>query len=247
MLLFSYGSNLSKAQFGQRCPTATLVGVGEARDYRLTFTGWSGGWGGAVATLMQDPGGKVPGAIYELRSPEDVRMLDACEGYPHVYDCVEVEVFVRRGARGRLRKITAWTYIKRNQREAQPSSAYLMTVAVGLKEHGLPVAHLAEALAGLPPAEPPRPPKQPNWQPKPARKGGGKGKKPKGKSRPKLARTISAGQPSKGKATIVRVRACLAVGCVEDVTNHVCDICGSSRPHCSEHCQAARDIYFSPW
>lgn len=162
MLIANYGSNLNLEQWRTRCPSARLVGVGELRGWRLTFTGSSRRWGGAVATVMRVPQGeraRVPVAVYELRSPRDVRTLDACEGFPRVYDCQEVTVYMPRRKGKGSRRVKAWTYVKRNQDEGWPSNEYAAKVAQGYKDHGLDLTVLAHALATLPPAPPPPPPK----------------------------------------------------------------------------------------
>lgn len=149
MLIANYGSNLSKDQFARRCPSAKLVGTGTIPGYRLTFTGYSGGWKGSVATIKPADGARVLVAVYRLRSPADVRSLDRAEGFPTVYGCEEVTVHLDNG-----KQVKAWTYVKRDQREGQPSNDYLRRVAQGYKDHGLDSGALAEALCRLPAGTP---------------------------------------------------------------------------------------------
>jgi hypothetical protein len=148
LLVFNYGSNLSKDQFARRCPTARLVGLARIKDYRLTFTGWSFGRKGSVATIVPDEGHEAHGAVYSLRSPEDVRALDDAEGFPSCYGCEEFVALVK--LKGRWRKRKVWAYVKVDDREGQPSNDYLKTVAQGYKDHGIDVKHLAAAVAALP-------------------------------------------------------------------------------------------------
>ena len=234
MMVFSYGSNLNKEQWAQRCPSAALVGVGELRGYRLTFTGRSGSWGAAVATVKPAAGQVVPGAVYELRDPEDVRRLDACEGFPSVYDCQKVVVHLASG-----RALEVWCYVKREQHEGQPSSEYLKTIAVGLREHGLGVAHLVAALGALPAGTP---------LPPPAPKGKGKGKG-KGKPQPKAQPKPQGGGARKGgKAARKRARRARVMGtcqhysgCDEALTGP-CHYCGKPA-HCAHHCPLASGVW----
>ena len=148
MLVFNYGSNLSKKQFRLRCPTARLIGQARIPGYRLTFSGYSFGRDGSVATIMPEKGAVVYGAVYELRSPEDVRALDAAEGFPVSYGCEEISA--RVNYKGVWCKRKVWAYIKADKREAQPSTDYLKVVAQGYKDHGLDIARLTKVLSGLP-------------------------------------------------------------------------------------------------
>lgn len=152
MKIFSYGSNLNPAQWSRRCPSAALLGVGELRGHRLTFTGASGGWGGAVATVKPAKGESVPGAVYELRDPDDVRRLDAAEGFPYCYGCKKATVHLRTG--GRPKAVEVWVYVKVDRAEGWPSNSYAQTIADGLRAHGLKIGHLAAALAALPASAP---------------------------------------------------------------------------------------------
>jgi hypothetical protein len=154
MLVFNYGSNLNLTQWKRRCPSAKLVGVGYVKGQRLTFVGYSAGWSGATATIEHAKGAKVFGAVYELRDPWDVSRLDRCEGYPHVYGCVEVKVRVYVSEkRQKTREVKAWAYVRQGE-HGWPSNDYAGRIAVGLKQHGFSTDHLAAALAALPPVKP---------------------------------------------------------------------------------------------
>lgn len=254
MLVFNYGSNLSKEQFARRCPTAKLVGIAKIKDHRLTFTGWSHGRKGSVATIVPAEGKEAVGAVYSLRSPEDVRALDAAEGFPTCYGCEEFTARVK--VKGKWRKRQVWAYVKVDQREGQPSNAYLKTIAQGYKDHGLDISYLAQAITALP-AVTHKP------KPKPAARGYGGPKgmewswekgwhKPAGtqnavKAKPKKrAKGKKPRHPKKGKkrkARVIYVRKCKGLDgeCSEELTNP-CMWCPTNNWHCAHCCPQA-----APW
>jgi cation transport regulator ChaC len=165
MLYFAYGSNLLLAQMMRRCPSAEVVGRAWLPNHRLAFRGWSGGWGGAVATVVPDEGSAVAGVVYRIRDDVDVDWLDYFEGCPTVYRCERVRVRLEK-----YQRMRCWTYMKNDGAEGWPSTEYARTIATGLKQHGHDVATLAAALGRIgttalasaprpvaPAAAPPRP------------------------------------------------------------------------------------------
>jgi gamma-glutamylcyclotransferase len=100
MLVFSYGSNLDGAQMRARCPSARLLGRARLPGHALVFGGFSGRWGGAVASVVRRRGQAVEGILYAL-SKADLRALDGFEGAPWVYERVARLVTTEGGARRR--------------------------------------------------------------------------------------------------------------------------------------------------
>lgn len=104
-LYFAYGSNLDAEQMGKRCPQAQLVGPAVIPGYRFAFKGrWSGA-GTGVATLILGQRARTHGLLY-LCTDRDLVALDKCEGVPHVYKPVSVQVHRPSG-----RTLTARTYL----------------------------------------------------------------------------------------------------------------------------------------
>lgn len=163
MLYFAYGSNLSCAQMGRRCPSARTVGRATLKGWRLTFTGYSSGWGGATATIVRDKDAEVTGVVYELWTQEDVKRLDAFEGFPTVHECRELKVRIE----GRAERVKAWAYIKLATVVGAPSEAYFKTIAGGLKEHHHGTDALRAAVARAVNEEAVREKRAPIWPPKP--------------------------------------------------------------------------------
>lgn len=139
-LYFAYGSNLSQAQMGVRCPMAKGVGVAVLEGHRLSFTAFSRGWGGGVADVVEAMGHEVWGFLYEL-TPEDLSALDAYEGYPHLYNRRLLHVIpeVNHAA------VEAWVYFVVNKQDfVTPAAKYLTVLVECSKEFGFPPEYVAD-------------------------------------------------------------------------------------------------------
>jgi len=117
-IYFAFGSNLHTPQMSERCPGSRVLQPGVLKGYRLAFSGYSGRWEGGVATIVTDPSCEVQGLLYDLNE-EDQRNLDRFEGFPTVYDRLQVSVEERDG-----NLHSAMTYQKRNSDIATPSLRY---------------------------------------------------------------------------------------------------------------------------
>ncbi len=118
---FAYGSNLDECQMAERCPGAEVVSPGWLAGFRLTFSGYSGLWQGAVATIVPSPPNVVPGLIWSVTA-RDKKALDDYEDYPTLYQRMVVDVI--DAARS---TVSAFTYFipKRNISPAPPSRHYV--------------------------------------------------------------------------------------------------------------------------
>ena len=133
-MYFAYGSNLSQAQMGVRCPMAKGLGVAVLGGHRLSFTAFSRGWDGGVADVVEAGGDEVWGFLYEL-TPEDLSALDAYEGYPHLYNrrLLHVVPEVNHSA------AEAWVYFVVNKQDfVTPAAKYLAVLVECAKEFGFP-------------------------------------------------------------------------------------------------------------
>ena len=129
MFYFAYGSNLSHKQMFQRCPDRQLGFKATLPNYKLIFAGWSREWHGGVASIKPFAGNKVTGAVYEI-SEKDLRSLDKYEGYPTVYDRLNIMVITEDSD-----LVKAITYIMQEQsEEKQPSQEYLAVIRQGYKD-----------------------------------------------------------------------------------------------------------------
>ena len=85
-LYVAYGSNLNLEQMARRCPKAKVVGIGNLKDYQLTFR--------RVATIEPEKGAITPVGVWEITT-SDERALDIYEGYPSYYRKETVTVEAR--------------------------------------------------------------------------------------------------------------------------------------------------------
>ena len=139
-MYFAYGSNLSQAQMGVRCPMAKGLGVAVLEGHRLSFTAFSRGWDGGVADVVEAVGHKVWGFLYEL-TPEDLSALDAYEGYPHLYDRLLLHVVpeVNHAA------VEAWVYFVVNKQDfVTPAAKYLAVLVECAKEFEFPREYVTD-------------------------------------------------------------------------------------------------------
>ena len=90
-IYFAFGSNLYPPQMAERCPGSRVLQPGVLKGYRLAFSGYSTRWEGGVATIVAEPFREVQGLLYDL-TEEDQRNLDRFEGFPTVYDRLQVSV-----------------------------------------------------------------------------------------------------------------------------------------------------------
>jgi len=132
MYYFTYASNLSHQQMAERYPEAKPKFIATLPNYKLIFAGWSRKWRGGVASIKPFRGEKVIGAIYEI-SERDLRLLDKHEGYPAIYNRIDIVAFNEDGE-----PVKAVTYIKVEQsEETKPSPEYVATIQQGYRDWGI--------------------------------------------------------------------------------------------------------------
>ena len=121
-IYLAYGSNLNLDQMAYRCPTATILGTSELKDYRLLFRG---GHGSAVATVEPYEGGSVPVLLWAITASDEAA-LDHYEGWPFLYRKENVTVKLGR------RNVQAMAYIMNDGRPlGMPSPFYYKTILDG--------------------------------------------------------------------------------------------------------------------
>jgi len=132
MYYFAYGANLDRRQMMRRCPSCRPGGSATLHHYRLIFSGWSRQWHGGTASIKPMRGQRVRGGLYEL-SDAGMRRLDEFEGYPAVYDRINVIVNTDNEE-----AVEAFTYIRKQQaEETKPSPEYLKVIQQGYRDWGL--------------------------------------------------------------------------------------------------------------
>ena len=139
----AYGSNLNVRQMKLRCPTARVVGTAEIKDYELFF---KGSQTGSYLTIEPKKGGIVPVAVWEVQE-QDVRRLDAYEGFPKFYYKKDMEIRYKGIRTGRHRTVTAFVYIMHEDREIGiPSNRYISTCIEGYNDFGFNLNILFDAV-----------------------------------------------------------------------------------------------------
>jgi gamma-glutamylcyclotransferase len=139
---FAYGSNMltERLRAADRCPSASPVGVGSVRGYRLQF--WKASKddsGKATIVRNERAASRVIGVVFEIDEREK-RDLDGAEGVGKGYDVVEdVAVRLESGS-----EVLARTYIGTALDETlRPYDWYRALVIAGAMQHGLPSSWIA--------------------------------------------------------------------------------------------------------
>ena len=125
---FAYGSNMNPERIRERIPQARLVGPAFILGWRLKER--------LYADIERCPSGCVSGVLYLLTQTEILR-LDAYEGYPRTYGCVELDAML-----GPEHKVSAFTYVMteaaRREREGKRyPEDYRLICSAGAQWHGI--------------------------------------------------------------------------------------------------------------
>ncbi|GGS82097.1 gamma-glutamylcyclotransferase [Planobispora rosea] len=128
----AYGSNMDPKLMAQRAPHSPMRGTGWLQGWRLTFGGDDLGWGGALATIVEDPAEEVFVVLYDV--PEwDETSLDQWEAATRgLYHKVRLRVQTLDG------EIVAWFYVLDGYEGGLPSALYLGTLADAAESAGAP-------------------------------------------------------------------------------------------------------------
>lgn len=131
-LYIAYGSNLNLAQMARRCPNSKVIGIGELKDYQLTFR--------RVATIEPQQGAITPVGVWEI-TPADEKALDYYEGYPHLYRKENIKVVMHDGT-----ELEAMVYIMNSGEPQMPYNQYYRVIEQGYNDVGLDIKYLQAAL-----------------------------------------------------------------------------------------------------
>jgi gamma-glutamylcyclotransferase (GGCT)/AIG2-like uncharacterized protein YtfP len=141
-LVFAFGSNLDLAQMQSRCPSAKVVGRATLPKHTFVFAGSSTVWKGAVAHVVRDPEGAVPGVLYRV-SAEDLAVLDLFEGHPFKY---QRRIRVVRDRRCRRRRAHIYILTASRAKSGAPSLAYLTKILKAYRHLGFDHGPLLSAV-----------------------------------------------------------------------------------------------------
>lgn len=139
----AYGSNLHLPQMAGRCPTASVVGKGLLKGYRLRFKGLPRH---AYLTIEPDAQSEIPVLVWALL-PSDEEALDRYENYPKLYTKKQVLVTMDSGE---IVEVMVYVMIDTLTDAIEinlPSARYLGVVREGYAQAGFDPKPLEDALA----------------------------------------------------------------------------------------------------
>jgi len=142
VIVFAYGSNLDEEQMRRRCASAQIEALAVLPNHALAFGGCSRRWGGAVASVVQQPGGCVEGLLYRVTS-SDLRVLDRHEGHPFAYERIGKLV---TDERGRRRRAQVYRQHEDTFEPCLPQMAYFRVVLNAYGRLGFDLDRLAAAV-----------------------------------------------------------------------------------------------------
>ena len=102
MYYFAYGSNMDEEDLRKWCesegrtlPEWRLIGAACLEGYELSFNYRSVRREGGAANLMERPGRRAYGLLFEITKNRDLETIRKKEGYPNHYD--EITVSLKQG------------------------------------------------------------------------------------------------------------------------------------------------------
>lgn len=132
MKYFAYGMNTNLDEMSRRCPEAVSLGAAWINDYELVFR--------THADIAPIPGSVCHGVLWDI-GDQDLRALDALEGFPYYYTRFYIKVNTTDSF------VFALTYQMTDQSYVQvPSTGYLTTVTEGYQQNGVPTNQIVRAI-----------------------------------------------------------------------------------------------------
>ena len=132
-IYLAYGSNMSRALMGARCPGARAIGVAKLDGWRFIITC------DGYASIVPSPGASAYGVAWRV-TPRDLAALNA-------YEALDSGLYHRRmlpiRCNGQL--LPALTYVGRSHAEGRPRAGYQNAIVVpAARDWGLPPDYIAE-------------------------------------------------------------------------------------------------------
>jgi hypothetical protein len=129
-LHFAYGSNMSRALMGARCPDAEAIGTATLAGWRFVINP------DGLGSIVPQPGGRVHGVLWRLTA-RDLAAINAYEG-------IESGLYLRRQLPVRCgeRQATALVYIARQHGEGIPRPGYINVVLDAARDWQLPALYV---------------------------------------------------------------------------------------------------------
>jgi gamma-glutamylcyclotransferase len=135
---------MSLAQMKERCPQSNKIGIGELRNYVLSFPRFSRNRKCGVSSLEKQEGQSVCGVLFEV-TDSDLSSLDENEGYQIERDSSKNsynrnDIVIRLGDCTDLNCFTYVAYPQEGQHK--PNEAYKKLIVDGASENNLPDDYL---------------------------------------------------------------------------------------------------------
>jgi hypothetical protein len=129
-LHFAYGSNMSRALMGTRCPQAEALGVATLPGWRFVITP------DGVGSIAPRQGALLYGVLWRL-TPRDLAAINA-------YESLDSGLYLRRllTVRRGGRREPALVYIARRGGEGTPRPGYISLVVEAAREWELPEPYI---------------------------------------------------------------------------------------------------------
>jgi hypothetical protein len=127
---FAYGSNMSRALMGARCPGAKALGVATLSGWRFVINP------DGVGSIAPHPGALLRGVLWRV-TLRDLVALNA-------YESVDTELYLRRVLPVRLkaRRLPALVYVARQRGTGRARPGYISLVVEAAREWNLPQAYI---------------------------------------------------------------------------------------------------------
>lgn len=130
MKYFAYGTNMSRRQMNDRCPSNKILSKAKLKGYKFIFNSRG------VATIILADKVEVHGVIYEI-DKECLENLKRYEGYPNFYEIEDVEVVDENNNR-----IETIVFIATDLNEGCPREDHLNIILTGAQENNLPLEYI---------------------------------------------------------------------------------------------------------
>jgi hypothetical protein len=155
-ILFQYGSNCDEDQLNgtdRLCGDARFIGIAQTTsNFKLVFDVWASGRGCAAADLVETPGQRVWGVLYdvpdylitrETAHAKGRKAMDDIEGEGTVYRRESIQVRTAEGT-----DVTALTYRVIDRKEGLKTNArYVGYIVKGLRDHGIEPSYIEDVKA----------------------------------------------------------------------------------------------------
>src|SRR5712675_2039298 len=129
-LHFAYGSNMSRALMGARCPGAVALGVATLAGWRFVINP------DGVGSIAPRAGGRVLGVLWRL-TPRDLAAVNA-------YENLDAGLYGRRfvAVEHVAQRRAALVYVARRRGEGRPRPGYISLVIEAARDWQLPEPYI---------------------------------------------------------------------------------------------------------